>query len=273
MGIAEQNLINISCGLALEGFKVYAYAIAPFLTMRAYEQNRNNLSLFAQLRALNINLIGVGAGLSYDVSGPTHHCLEDIALMRIFPNFIVISPSDNLITSASFHYSLSINKPKYLRLDAKPFKPIYKEIRSEDFQRGFCHLLKGNQVCLVSTGFMTQVALKAAHILRKQKVSCGLLDLFIIKPVDEEILFGILKNYKCIITLEEAFIGKGGLDSTIASILIKRKTGVVFENIGVKDAYIFEQGGRQYLHKINGLDVHSIVKVAEKCLKRRNNGY
>ncbi len=73
VGIAEQNLINVSTGLAFEGFTVYAYAIAPFLTMRAYEQLRVNLSLSSELMELNVNLIGVGAGLSYDVSGPTHH--------------------------------------------------------------------------------------------------------------------------------------------------------------------------------------------------------
>ena len=92
VGIAEQNLINISTGLALEGFTVYAYAIAPFLTMRAYEQIRINLSLHAQLKEININLIGVGAGLSYDVSGPSHHCLEDLSIMRTLPNLIVFSP-------------------------------------------------------------------------------------------------------------------------------------------------------------------------------------
>ena len=94
VGIAEQNLINISTGLALEGFTVYAYAIAPFLVMRAYEQIRINLSLHAQLRDVNVNLVGVGAGLSYDVSGPTHHCLEDITIMKVLPNLEVFSPSD-----------------------------------------------------------------------------------------------------------------------------------------------------------------------------------
>ena len=82
VGIAEQNLVNVSTGLALEGFTVYAYAIAGFLTMRAYEQIRINLALSAQRKEINVNLIGVGAGVSYDVSGPTHHCFEDLTIMR-----------------------------------------------------------------------------------------------------------------------------------------------------------------------------------------------
>src|SRR5208337_5213045 len=86
VGIAEQNLVNVSTGLALEGYTVYAYAIAPFLVMRAFEQIRNNMSLLYHTRELNVNLIGVGAGLSYDVSGPTHHSVEDIAIIRTLPN-------------------------------------------------------------------------------------------------------------------------------------------------------------------------------------------
>src|SRR4030043_1921021 len=94
VGIAEQNLINVASGLALEGYTVYAYAIAPFLTMRAYEQIRQNLAISSQIRPVNVNLIGVGAGLSYDVTGPTHHCLEDACIMRVLPNFVVFSPAD-----------------------------------------------------------------------------------------------------------------------------------------------------------------------------------
>ncbi|MGA0345618.1 MAG: hypothetical protein ACO3N9_03645 [Alphaproteobacteria bacterium] len=82
VGIAEQNLINVSAGLALEGFNVFSYAIAPFITMRCFEQNRVNLALLSEARKINVNLIGVGAGYSYVVSGPTHQSYEDITIMR-----------------------------------------------------------------------------------------------------------------------------------------------------------------------------------------------
>jgi transketolase len=121
VGIAEQNLINISTGMALEGYTVFTYAIAPFLSMRCYEQIRN-LSLLSQIRDININLIGVGAGLSYDVTGPTHHCLEDISLMRILPNLVVFSPSDYVTTERFVDFSLQLKKPKYLRLTEKLFQ-------------------------------------------------------------------------------------------------------------------------------------------------------
>ena len=94
VGVAEQNLINISAGLALEGYKVFCYAIAPFITMRCFEQIRVSLALLSKIRPMNVNLIGVGAGYSYVVSGPTHQCYEDITLMRALPNFQVMSPAD-----------------------------------------------------------------------------------------------------------------------------------------------------------------------------------
>src|SRR5665213_1982915 len=83
VGIAEQNLINVSAGLALEGYKVFSYAIAPFITMRCFEQIRVSLALLSNVRPMNVNLIGVGAGYSYVVSGPTHQCFEDITMMRL----------------------------------------------------------------------------------------------------------------------------------------------------------------------------------------------
>ena len=98
VGIAEQNLINVTAGLALEGFTVFAYAIAPFLTMRCFEQIRVSLGLLSEVRPMNVNLVGVGAGYSYVVSGPTHQCYEDITLMRSLPNMRVISVSDQVLS-------------------------------------------------------------------------------------------------------------------------------------------------------------------------------
>ncbi len=118
VGIAEQNLINVATGLALEGYTVYAYAIAGFITMRAFEQVRTNLALMSQERELNVTLIGVGAGVSYDMSGPSHHCLEDISIMRTLPNMVVCSPSDWTMARAFIPYSINCKSPKYLRLDS-----------------------------------------------------------------------------------------------------------------------------------------------------------
>jgi len=266
VGIAEQNLINIATGLALEGYTVYAYAIAPFLIMRAFEQNRNNLALLSQTKELNINLIGVGSGISYDVSGPSHHCLEDIALMRVLPNFIVASPSDWVAAKSLAEYSFKVKKPKYFRLDAKPLPQIYDTITFDDLERGFFELKKGENICLVSAGYMTHKAHGAIDELSKQGLNCGLLDLFMIKPLREDLIFEILNNYKYVFSLEEAFIKKGGLDSAILNILNDRQANIGFKGLGFEDRYVFELGGREHIYKLNHLDAISIAnRVKEVC--------
>jgi len=266
VGIAEQNLINVSTGLAFEGFTVYAYAIAPFLTMRAYEQLRVNLSLSSELMELNVNLIGVGAGLSYDVSGPTHHCVEDIIIMRALPNFITISPSDCVIAESVVDYTIGVKKPKYIRLDGKPVAQIYE--KTEDFclERGFCELIKGEKVCIVATGFMTHKALNAAKRLHEDNINVGVLDMIILKPVNEELLSDTLKNYEYIITIEEGFINKGGLDSLILNIINKYQLDIRLKNLGFDDKYVFGLGGRDHLHNINNLDEESIVEIAKEYI-------
>lgn len=267
VGIAEQNLINISTGLALENFIVYAYGIAPFVTMRCYEQIRNNLSLLSHLRELNVNLIGVGAGMSYDVSGPTHHCFEDISIMRLLPGITVFSPSDWIILQKFVDYSIEVKKPKYIRLDGKPLPQIYnnQNICIED---GFCELIKGKEICLVSTGFMTHTALKAASKLIKRNISVGVIDIFILKPLNYDLLFDKLKRYKYIISVEEGFINKGGLDCLISDLLLSKHSHIELKKIGLGDKYIFVAGDRNFLHELNGLDEKSIIKTIQRINKK-----
>lgn len=266
VGIAEQNLINVSTGLALEGYTVYAYAIAPFLTMRAYEQIRVNLSIHSQLKDLNINLVGVGAGLSYDVSGPTHHCLEDITIMRTLPNFTVFSPSDWVLAEAFADYSIRVRGPKYLRFDGKPLPGIYEALKPQRIEDGFRELVKGRNLCIVSTGYMTHTALQAAKTLAGEGVEVGVVDVFMLKPLNEEKLTGTLKNYECVVTLEEGFINKGGLDGLISCLLDEMGRTVNFKRLGFKDAYVFDIGSRKYLHKINSLDDEGVIKNIKAML-------
>lgn len=268
VGIAEQNLINVSTGLALEGFTVYAYAIAPFLTMRAYEQIRINLSLHAQLKEINVNLIGVGAGLSYDVSGPTHHCLEDITLMKLLPNLEVFSPSDWMLTQEFIDYSIRIKKPKYIRLDGKPLPQIYNSTKQFKIENGFCELKKGSKLCLVSTGIMTHKALQAAKKLSGNNINIGVIDLFLIKPLKETLLMTALKKYEAVITLEEGFINNGGLDNLVMQLINRKNLKIKFKNMGFGQSYVFEIGSREYLHKLNKLDERSIIRNIKTLTKK-----
>lgn len=260
VGIAEQNLISIAAGLGLEGLTVFAYAIAPFLTMRAFEQIRINLALMAQTREVNVNLIGVGAGLSYDVTGPTHHCVEDIALMRLLPNVNVISPADASFMGDIASFAISDNKPCYIRLDGKALPRVYQPGDEPLFSDGFSQLRTGKNICLISTGYMTHIALQVADDLNKKGCSVGLIDVFLLKNMNTLKLKAVLASYEILVTLEEGFIWRGGLDSLVASLTLSTKTPKPVYPLGFDDSYIFEVGDRKHLHEIAGLSVESIVE-------------
>ncbi len=267
VGIAEQNLINIATGIALEGFTVYAYAIAPFLIMRAYEQIRNNLSLLSVLRELNINLIGVGAGLSYDVSGPTHHGLEDISAIRTLPNICVFSPCDNFLAAKLVQYSITNKKPKYFRLDGKPLSDVYNESHDVNSDVGFFELVEGGDGCLISTGYMTHTALQVADRLMAENIKIGIIDVFTIKPLNESLLNKAIKKYKFVITLEEAFINKNGLDRTVINAL-DESSSLIIRCKGFEDSYGFDVGSREYLHRLRRLDADSIIIDIKEIMKK-----
>jgi transketolase len=259
VGISEQNLVNVCTGLALEGFTVYAYAIACFLTMRAYEQIRNNLALMSQQRSINVNLIGVGAGVSYDMSGPSHHCLEDISIMRTLPNIMVCSPADWLTAEQFADFSLAHPFPKYIRLDGKALPRLYKKDETIDWNKGFSELIKGRDTCIVSTGYMTHKALQIAEKSSGNGKPIGVVDVFLLKLPDKDALSGILGKYKTVVTLEEAFVGGGGLDCLVTPVLSANRNRIRVKNFGFKERYVFTSGNREILHQTAGLSEEDIL--------------
>lgn len=264
VGIAEQNLINIGSGLALTNKDVYCFAIAPFLTMRGYEQIRQNLAISSQINPTNINLIGVGAGLSYDVAGPSHHSFEDISIIRALPNIMFFSPSDAVLTKKFVDFSIKNKSPKYLRFDGKQLPIIHDKSKKLDFKKGFYELIKGKDICIVATGYMVHTALSVA-----QEAKIGVVDAFMLNPINEKQLSSLLKKYKYVISLEEGFINCGGLDALIQKIIIKNNLRLKFKNLGFDSKYVFELGNRDYLHKINKLDKDSILRIIDKTINEK----
>jgi transketolase len=267
VGIAEQNLINISAGLALEGFKVFAYAIAPFITMRCFEQIRVSLALLSEVRPMNVNLIGVGAGYSYVVSGPTHQCYEDLTLMRSLPNFQLLSPSDHVTASALFDGCVSSNGPKYLRFDAQVLPVIYDSFKPK-IADGFHVHNQGEKFCIIATGFMVHSALEVVDIISKDGIKIGLIDLFNLTNFNDSKLESILTGYSGIISLEEGFRGRGGLDSMLFEFTSRRDLDVKILNIGVEPSYSFELGTRSELHEKVGIGVNSILSQIRSFFKK-----
>ena len=258
VGIAEQNLINVSAGLALEGYTVFAYAIAPFITMRCYEQIRTSLALLSEVRPMNVNLIGVGAGYSYVVSGPTHQCYEDITLMRALPNFQVLSPADHVSASALFDACVDAGGPKYLRFDAQVLPVVYED-SIPDTSKGFHIHRSGGAICLVATGYMLHTALKAAGELAGEGIQVGVIDLFDLTRFSAEAFQSALEPYAGIVSLEEGFRGRGGLDSMLFEFISRRGLSARMLNIGVAGAYSFELGTRTELHEKAGIGPQAVL--------------
>lgn len=267
VGIAEQNLINVSAGLAIEGYTVFAYAIAPFITMRCYEQIRVNLALLSVVRPLNVNLVGVGAGYSYVVSGPTHQCYEDLSIMRALPNVSIYSPADHIAAAALFEECVSHNGPKYLRFDAQVLPVIYAA-RKPDLQLGFEIHRADGEVCLLATGYMVHTALQVAALMAKNGIAVGVIDLFKITDFAESELLDTLKPYKGIVTMEEGFRGRGGLDAMMFNLMATRHVTLPILNIGVEGGYSFELGSRTELHEQVGIGAEAVFKNVSEFIGR-----
>ncbi len=269
VGIAEQNLINVSAGLSLEGYTVFAYAIAPFITMRCFEQLRVSLGLLSTVRPLNVNLIGVGAGYSYVVSGPTHQCYEDITLMRSLPNFQILSSADHVTAAAFLDRCLRETGPKYLRLDAQPLPVVYMpESNGPDLQKGFHVHRRGGPVALVATGYMLHSALRVADALAQDGQSVGVIDMFDLCRFDRGALLDELSEFKGIVTMEEAFRGRGGMDAIFHDMFAQEGLRLDLVSVGVEGEYRFELGSRTELHDVAGIGVDGVTTSVKRFLAK-----
>lgn len=265
VGIAEQNLINVSAGLALEGYTVFAYAIAPFITMRCYEQTRVSLALLSEVRPMNVNLIGVGAGYSYVVSGPTHQCYEDITLMRAMPNFRVLSPADHITSAALLDVAINNKGPKYLRLDAQVLHPVYEDA-TDAVKRGFAVIQEGKDICLIATGYMLHTAIKVSEELSKVGISVGIIDLIDLSNFDQDLFVKSISPYAAIASMEEGFKGRGGVDAMLFDLFASRNIQTRYLNIGVDGGYRFELGSRAELHEQVGIGPQAITRKIKSFL-------
>ena len=257
-GISEQHMIDMAAGLSLSGHKVYVYAMAPFITLRCLEQIKCSLAMMS----LPVTILAVGVGLGYADAGPTHYINEDIACMRSIVGLDICSCSDE--TSTKFLANLSLQKPKLrlVRLERHPLNKVYNneiDINSD----GFENIFNGRDGCILSYGNMTHRAIKAANILKKDKIEISLLDVFYLKPFPYEIIKKI-SNYKKIITLEEQTLS-GGFGSILLENLAKKNiSNIQVVNMGLPDKYYFENGGREYLLDKHGLSVEEIVNNIKK---------
>lgn len=262
VGIAEQNMISIAAGLALDGKIVYAYAIAPFASLRCFEQIKVDLCCMK----LPVTVLGVGTGFAYDIMGPTHHATEDISIMRALPEMTIFNPSDSIMSKALAKITYKLPGPKYVRFDRGGVPLLYKN-RKINFTKGLVNLKVGKDLCIIATGIMVHQALEVADELSKHSIDAGVVDLYGIKPLNEISLLEIMDNYENILTLEEHFV-TGGIGSAVAEILCDNERDYRLKRLGICDKYYFEYGGREHLHKLCYLDTKSVIKKILKWMSK-----
>ena len=253
VGVAEQNLVSVAAGLALGGKKVFIYAIAPFITQRCYEQIKIDLCCMR----LPVTIIGVGAGIAYNSDGPTHHATQDIAVMRALEGITIINPSDPVTSAAAASLSYKENNPVYIRIDKGKWPFLYDE--KQDFADGLALLRQGDDVLIVSTGLTVHRALKVAEKLSMHSIDAGVLDLHRIKPVNVELLLGVIGQSKQVVTLEEHSV-VGGIGSIISEILTDKGAALTLKRIGILEKTCSGYGDRDWMHSFYGLDVDGITK-------------
>jgi transketolase len=261
-GISEQNMIDVAAGLALAGETVFVYAMAPFVTFRCFEQIKVAL---ATMKA-PVCIIGVGVGFSYDDAGPTHYATEDISCMRSLAGIEILSPTDTQSTVMAAREACINPKLRYIRLDRKHLPDIYPLNDNTFYNRGFAEIKKGKDLCIVSLGLMTHRALEVANELKSKDLDVGVVDIFRVKPFNSSELFALLKQYSAVVTLEEHFLS-GGLGSIIAEEACDLRFQKPILRLGVKDHYYFENGGRERVLTLAGLDNASITERIKNFAK------
>ncbi len=211
VGIAEQNMIGIAAGLAMEGYNVYATTYASFIAARDIEHVRQHMS---NLR-LNVKLIGTAAGVVAARSGIAHWASEDITFMRALPEMTVMSAADSVEAYQMAVYSAGYKGPMYIRLSGVPDSPaVYDE--NYIFQPGRIDILRnGRDAALIGTGLMVHEAVETAKILEEKGISCTVANMHTIKPVDRETLKKLLEDHRLIVTMEEHSV-TGGMGSAVA---------------------------------------------------------
>ena len=251
IGIAEQNMIGTACGMALSGKTVFASTFAMFLAGRAYEQVRNT----AAYSHVNINLCATHSGLAVGEDGPTHQCIEDIALMNVIPTMTVFCPSDEFSTKGILKECLNINGPKYIRLGRPDVESVYNE--GDIFRIGGSNTFgDGNDGTIFATGNTLQIALDAKKELEEKGKEVRVVDLYSIKPVDKDEIIKCAKETDILISIEDHSV-IGGIGSIISDVLTENYPKKLIK-IGVQDKF-GKSGNPKKIYEMYGLTKEKII--------------
>lgn len=258
VGIAEQNMIGIAAGLAMEGDCVFATTYASFIAVRSLEHVRQHLSHLQ----CNVKIVGTAAGVVAARSGVSHWATEDLAFTRVLPGMTVLSAADSLEAIKMAQYAAETDKPMYIRLSGGLDCPIvYNE--DYEFRPGkMVKLKEGKDAVILATGLMVSESLKAAEILEEKGISCAVVNVHTVKPLDTECLDCLFEEYKLMFTVEEHNI-LGGMGSAVAEYKATKMNTPRQVFLGFRDSFV-KAGTQRYVWEQAGLTNIQIADRIEK---------
>ena len=260
VGIAEQNLVSISAGLAKCGKKAFCFSPASFLSTRSYEQAKVDVAY----SNTNVTLVGISGGISYGALGMSHHSAQDIAAMSSIPNMRVYLPSDRFQTAHVIEALLEDEKPSYIRVGRNPVEDIYSEENCPFEMDKATVLREGTDVLFVACGEMVKPCFDAAALLEKEGISATVLDMYCVKPLDTEAILKYAQQAKAVVTAEE-HSPFGGLGSMVAQVVGANCPKKVI-NVALPDAPVIT-GTSKEVYDYYGMNAEGIAAKAKEALK------
>lgn len=260
VGIAEQTLVGVAAGLALAGKVPFAYSIIPFITSRPHDQIRVDVAM----TGAGVKLVGVGAGYAYGAAGPTHHAIEDMALMRSLPGMTVLTPADPREAAAATRAALAMPGPVYLRLGKNGEADVVPA--HMPYEPGVARWIRrGADATLASIGTALPSALEAAALLEAAGIEAGVLHFPSLRPFDTAAVLVALAAAPAVVTVEE-HRRDGGFGSAVAEAMAESGLPGRLARVGMPDRYPDEVGSREHLLAQAGADATGVCAAVLRLL-------
>jgi transketolase len=260
VGIAEQSLIGISAGLASAGKKVFAVSPACFLTTRALEQIKNDVA-YSDRR---VKVIGISSGVSYGALGSTHHSLHDLAALQAIHNIDIVVPADNFEAKSVIEAALDHPRPIYIRFGKKAMPNLHTNMTRFEIGKAIS-LSEGSDLTFIACGETVYPAVLASQILANDGISCGVVSMHTIKPLDEAAIHEAAMRSRALITIEEHSI-HGGLGSRVAALLMQTALFRPLRIIGFPDEHTV-MGSQLEIFNHYGISPDGLAYTAHRLLQ------
>jgi transketolase len=259
VGIAEQNLVGITAGLAACGKKSFGVSPACFLTARALEQIKNDIC-YSDVPAV---LVGISAGVSYGALGTTHHSLHDLAVLRAINNLTIILPADNFETREAIRFAARATKPVFVRFGKAAMYGLHKA--EAKFEGGQAMTLSGGKdVAFIASGETVVHARLAAGLLAECGLNCRVISMHTIKPLDNEAILKAGRECRAVITVEEHMV-HGGLGEACAAVLMQAGVRVPFRIVGIPDEDTVT-GAQADIFRHYGVSMEGLSETAQNLI-------